>query len=108
MRDEPIDFLDVHAPGSARPILTSSRSAHTAIDRGQSAPGTLGKSSSLPKSANSGTRAEVQFPRDFALVTRNRSKIADFASLLGFEPETVPLELPEVQSLDVAQVALQK
>ena len=112
MRDEPIEFLDVRVPpggaGSPRPILTSSSSAPAAIDMRQSVPGAPGTWSNLPRSAKSGTPEGEQFPRNFALVTRNRSKVADFASLLGFEPETLPLELREVQSLDVAQVALQK
>lgn len=41
-------------------------------------------------------------------MSSNRNKVAEFESVLGFKLASVSLELPEVQSLDVAQVALRK
>jgi len=41
---------------------------------------------------------------DFVLVTGNRDKRREAARILGFEPEYAPIDLPEIQSLDLLAV----
>jgi len=41
---------------------------------------------------------------DFVLVTGNAGKRREAARILGFEPAVEPLDLPEIQSLDVGEV----
>lgn len=41
---------------------------------------------------------------DFVLVTGNPGKRHEAARILGFEPPCAPLDLPEIQSLDLAEV----
>ena len=41
---------------------------------------------------------------EFTLVTGNRGKLAEAARLLGYAPQHAPLDLPEIQSLDIEVV----
>lgn len=40
----------------------------------------------------------------FVLVTGNPSKAEEASRILGFRPEIVPVDLPEIQSLDIGEV----
>ncbi len=40
----------------------------------------------------------------FTLVTGNRSKLEEASRILGFEPASVDVDLPEIQSLDLIEV----
>lgn len=42
--------------------------------------------------------------RDFVFVSGNAGKLRELARILGFAPEAAPLDLPELQSLDLAEI----
>lgn len=42
--------------------------------------------------------------RDFVFVSGNAGKLRELARLLGFAPEAAPLDLPELQSLDLTEI----
>lgn len=49
-------------------------------------------------------RTRPRRPPPFALVTGNPDKLRETARVLGFRPEHVDLDLPELQSLDILEV----
>ena len=45
---------------------------------------------------------------EFSLVTGNRSKLEEASRILGFEPPSVDVDLPEIQSMDLHEVLRHK